>query len=60
MARATHGILIINTLSSINQWCHSKSLMFDPADKVWGQWCWYNRKPVGWDDANGWEDNDER
>ena len=48
---------IINLLGDANQWCHQKSLMFDPEDKAWGYWWWYNPKPANWDD---WGDDDEQ
>ena len=40
--------VIINLLGDTAQWCHAKSLMFDPEGKAWGQWCWYNPKPIDW------------
>lgn len=34
---------IVNTLGSMAHWFHEKSLRFDPEEKVWGYWCWYNK-----------------
>lgn len=36
---------IVNTLGGMAQWCHAQSFLYDPKDKVWGHWCWYNQKP---------------